>query len=78
MEVTRKNGDIQVSLDSKDEAVGLFAVLTNQQGLVTPEQFQKGQLLYQHFFHNVEVLATYWEAEQAQPHRDSKKRKGSL
>ncbi len=78
MEMTRKNGDITICLDTPEEAVGLFAVLTNQPGLVTPEQFQKGQFIYQNFFHNIEVLATNWAAEHAHLYRDTKKRKGLL
>ena len=76
MEMQRRNGDITICLDNEDEARGLFAVLTNQPALVTQEQFAKGQFIYQHFFHNVEVLAHNWEAEHAHLYRDTKKRKG--
>ena len=78
MEMTRKNGDITVCIDTKEEALGVFAVLTNQPGLVTEDQFKKGQFIYQTFFHNIEVLAHRWEEEHAYLYHDTKKRKGLL
>jgi hypothetical protein len=76
MQVARRNGDIQLSLDSHEEALAVFAVLTNNPSLVTAEWFQKGQLIYKYFFHNIETLANNWEAENAHLYRDVKKRRG--
>lgn len=75
MQIGRKNGDINLALDTHDEALGLFAVLTGNPASVTPEQFHKGQLIYKYFFHNIETLAHRWEEENQVLYRDVKKRR---
>lgn len=76
MEISRKNGDILVGLDSLGEARGLFAVLVNDPSMATPEEFERGRFIYQHFFHHVETLANNWAEENRILYHTVKQRRG--
>lgn len=49
----------------KDEAAGLFAVMANTPGSVSPEAFTKGQEIYAWFYQNVQKLAVNYDQETA-------------
>lgn len=63
MEVNRQGSKIVMILDKEEDAVGLFAVLANQQASVTPEVFEHGKWLYSWFFKSVNLLAANYGAE---------------
>lgn len=56
-EVDRKGSRITVDLDKEEDALGLYAVMTNNPGSVSKEVFEKGQWLYSWFFGSVHKLA---------------------
>lgn len=57
MEVNRRGSQIIMTLDKEEDAVGLYAVLANQPGSVTPEVLEHGRWLYAWFFKSVNLLA---------------------
>ncbi len=65
MEMNRKGSQIVLELDKEESAMGLFAVLSGRQDLVTPEVFKHGQEIYTWFFGSVQRLATNYSKEKS-------------
>lgn len=63
MEVDRKGNKLTIQLDTAEEAIGLFAVLSGTTKNVKPEIVEKGQWLYQWFYKSVEKLYSNYKDE---------------
>lgn len=56
MDLVRRGNNIHLDLND-DQAIGLAAVLSNQQLQATPEQWAQGQMVYAWFFENIQSMA---------------------
>lgn len=63
MLVQRKSSELTIDLDKKEDALGLYAVLSGNPGSVPPELLKKGQEIYNWFFESVQKLAINFEEE---------------
>jgi hypothetical protein len=63
MHVDRKGTQLVIDLDKKEDALGLFAVLTSNQTSVTPEIWAQGQWLYGWLYSAVQKLAANFPQE---------------
>lgn len=62
MELNRKGSQIIIDLDKEEDAMGLFAVLSNQHQ-VSPEVLAHGQQIYQWLYLSVHKLAQNYGVE---------------
>lgn len=62
MDVQRKGNTITIVFDEQ-EAVGLYAILTQNHQGVAPMLLEKGNFMYAWFFSQVQKLATSFETE---------------
>lgn len=67
MEVKRVRSELTVGLETKDDALGLYAVMSGNPNMVPPHVFQKGQEIYKYMFLSIEALAMNYEAETYMP-----------
>ena len=64
MHLDRKGTQIIIDLDKEEDAVGLFAVLSNQQQ-VTPDALSRGKQIWEWFYASVYKLANNYRPESA-------------
>ncbi len=64
MHLDRKGTQIIIDLDKEEDAVGLFAVLSNQHQ-IDPAVLAHGQEIYKWFYSSVAKLAANYGAEQS-------------
>ena len=69
MDMYRVGSEITVDLEKKEDAIGLYAVMTGKQNEVPPEVWERGQRIYSWLFQNVEKLAVNYETETNPPTR---------
>lgn len=63
MEVKRVGSTITLDLNTEEDAVGLFAVLTSRTNAVSPQTLEKGHWLYGWLYGAVQKLAQNYGAE---------------
>ena len=65
MEVNRKGNQINIVLDSEDEAVGIYMFLAGRVHEIPVDAASKGQWLYGWLFNSIEKLATNFGKERS-------------
>lgn len=56
MELKRLGTDVTMEFDSAEEVAGLYAVLTGNPSVVSPEVFAKGQHIYGWLFEQITTM----------------------
>lgn len=63
MDLTRRGNSIRLDDLTRDQRIGLEAVLKGNQAEVTPEQWSQGQMVWAWFCENVFALASIAKLE---------------